>query len=430
MFACTVVLWVAGALMSAARAENAARIGSRSVTAYRIVYDPATEAEEGFDAARYARQLLQDSAGVSLGIVGSKEWRRGSAIRLRPDNALAPFGYRIGFEGRSLVVSAGGCWAMQKAARVVAGQLRREGCIPARFLSEGTVEGEHLFPLAEGANLRILDDNIWDYSSDAIPEAWLPIGVDPRDDVRAPQFAQLVRAYMPDVVTLQEYSRHMHDRFWSCIRQYGYVASYESGDVWDNTPIFYNPATLEQLSANYHLYTPERWSNEGSKSFTSAVFRHKATGQVFAVITTHLWFKNNKVQPGSTQARAAQVRLLLAEAEVIRAEHHCPVFVTGDMNCYESSLPMRQFFDEGYEPCYRLATEYADLHNGHHICSPKDGFSRESRRRSPERQEGAIDHCLLLDPRRRVEVKRFDCVQARFTVMLTDHYPNLIDAAL
>ena len=37
------------------------------------------------------------------------------------------------------------------------------------------------FKIAEGADLRILDDNIWDYSKDTIPPKWKAIGEDPRD---------------------------------------------------------------------------------------------------------------------------------------------------------------------------------------------------------------------------------------------------------
>ena len=147
-------------------------------------------------------------------------------------------------------------------------------------------------------------------------------------------------------------------------------------------------------------------------------------------MTTHLWYKSEKAQLGSTQARASQVRLMLAEAEMLKATYKCPIFVTGDMNCYEETLPLRQFLEEGYQPCYRLATVRTDDNNGHHICGPKDGFSRQSRRPSPNRHDGAIDHCLLLDKQKQVEVRAFDCVQDYFTIKLTDHYPNVIDAKL
>ena len=35
---------------------------------------------------------------------------------------------------------------------------------------------EAKFKIAEGADLRILDDNIWDYSKDTIPPKWKEIG--------------------------------------------------------------------------------------------------------------------------------------------------------------------------------------------------------------------------------------------------------------
>ena len=112
---------------------------------------------------------------------------------------------------------------------------------------------EAKFKIAEGADLRILDDNIWDYSK-----------------------------------------------------------------------------TLEPLYVNYNKYTPEQWCNHGSKSFTSAVLKRKADGKIFAIIGTHLWWKSEKSKPGSTMARASQLRLVMAETDIIRAKYgDIPVFVMG-----------------------------------------------------------------------------------------------------
>ena len=344
-------------------------------------------------------------------------------------SALEDFDYAVRVSRGDLLIDGGGSWALTKAAQHVA-QMLREGDIPRDAHIEGSVEGECLFARAAGSNLRILADNIWDYSRDDIPEAWRLIGEDPRDDVRAPQFAQLVRAFMPDVLDLQEYSLHMHQRFYPLIRRYGYRIAYEGEEPWNNTPIFYNPETVELVDVNYVLYAPSCWSNIGSKSYTSAVFRKKDTGRRFAVVNPHLWWKSEAAQPGSTYARAAQVRLMMAEAEVLKNKYGCTIFVTGDMNAYEDSLPIRQFIEGGYTPCYKAATDATDNGNGHHICGPKDGYSRTSRRRSPDREKGAIDHCFIYNAQEGVAVKVFDCITARFTVKLTDHYPYLIDAAL
>ena len=410
-----------------ARAQR--KIAGTRTADFTIVYCSALEDEEGIDAARTLRQELAGAEQPELRILPDTAFRRGRAIRLVRSEDRAPFDYAVRVSRGDLLIDGGGSWALTKAAQHVA-QMLREGDIPRDAHIEGSVEGECLFARAAGSNLRILADNIWDYSRDDIPEAWRLIGEDPRDDVRAPQFAQLVRAFMPDVLDLQEYSLHMHQRFYPLIRRYGYRIAYEGEEPWNNTPISYNPETVELVDVNYVLYAPSCWSNIGSKSYTSAVFRKKDTGRLFAVVNTHLWWKSEAAQPGSTYARAAQVRLMMAEAEVLKNKYGCTIFVTGDMNAYEDSLPIRQFIEGGYTPCYKAATDATDNGNGHHICGPKDGYSRTSRRRSPDREKGAIDHCFIYNAQEGVAVKAFDCITARFTVKLTDHYPYLIDAAL
>lgn len=287
------------------------------------------------------------------------------------------------------------------------------------------------YKIAEGADLRILDDNIWDYSLDTIPPAWQAIGEDPRDFVRAPKFAALIADYLPDVFTFQEYSSHFHAEFYPAVQKKGYVIAWESKEDWNNTPIFYNRKTLELLYVNFNLYAPSRWSNHGSKSFTSAVFKRKIDGKVFALIGTHLWWKSDKAQPGSTMARASQLRLVMAETEIIRTKFgDVPVVVVGDMNCEENTVPLRQMTEAGYIPCYKAATIFGDTHNGHHVCSPKEGYSVTSHRKGESREAGAIDHCLIYDPSRTAEIKVFDCLMHDYLVKLTDHYPNLIDLKL
>lgn len=280
-----------------------------------------------------------------------------------------------------------------------------------------------------GVNLRIFDDNIWDYSKDNIPEPWKKLGVDCRDDHRAPQFASLILSYMPDIVTFQEYSRHMHDRFYPYIESNGYAICHTGEEPWNNTPVFYRPSELEMIECIYQPFVPEQWNNHNSKSYTCVVFRHRATDRVFGVVSTHLWWKGEKTQAGSDFARASQILLIMAQVQVVRSKYKCPVFLLGDMNCEEKSLPIRCLLENGYTECYTLATVYGDSHNGHHICAPRDGFSAKSRRRGPDRATGAIDHILVtgLDD---FEIKVFDCIMDECTLPLTDHYPNLLDISI
>ena len=305
-------------------------------------------------------------------------------------------------------------------------------CSAVCLVWTGCLENDdsHYVKRSREATLRILDDNVWEYNQDTIPPAWQKIGADCRDDVRAPEFARLFRKYSSDIITLQEYSSHMHERLYPSMEEQGYrICTQGSDGNWNYTPIFYKPAVFEMLECSYCLFTPPTYSNRGTKSYTGAVFRSLVSGKVFAVISTHLWWKTDKVMPGSTEARTQQARLIVSAADTIRQKYGCPVFVCGDMNCEEATAPIRVFLDEGFVPCYKAASVYADLTNGHHICAPKDAYSTKSRRKGPSREEGAIDHCLFRDPGdSRVLV--FDCIKSAFTVPLTDHYPNLIDVAL
>ena len=290
---------------------------------------------------------------------------------------------------------------------------------------------EAKYKISDYANLRILVNNIWEYSQDTIPPKWQEMGEDPRDYVRAPQFVRLITEHMPDVFALQEYSAHMHNEFYHKISSKGYEMAWESQEDWNNTPIFYYSEVIEPIYVNYHKFSPVQWSNRGTKSFTSAVFKRKSDNKLFALLNTHLWWKSDSIQPGSSMARAAQIWLIMAEAEIIKAEYgEIPIFITGDMNCEENTVPIQQLILNGYTPCYKVAIDHGDQNNGHHICSPKDGFSTQSRRKGGDRESGAIDHCLYSDPNNTIEIRVFDCIMEEYTVKLTDHYPLLIDIKL
>lgn len=409
---------------------NAYKPGGTALERYTIVYSAKADANEGLDQASALQAKLNGLTGKSNDIKPSDAVKKKDAvISIGNLQKKGTFDYSVTARRGNIMIDGGSSWALDRAADALIEYVRNHPSASSFTLS-GSVDGEFLFPRGEGVNLRILDDNIWDYSSEKLPQAWQDAGIDCRDAARAPEFAQIVRAYMPDVVVLQEYSSHMNNELYPRIEKYGYRnACPEKKKMWNNTPVFYNVDSLDLLYVNYSPYTPSQWNNHGSKSFTSAVFRQKSSDKVFAIINTHLWWKGDHTQPGSTLARASQVRLMMAEAEILRHKYDCPIFITGDMNCEENSIPMQQFLTYGYIPCYKAATVYGNMDNGHHICAPSEVGERKSRRKGQDRQTGAIDHCLIYNAHD-AEIKVFDCIQDYFTVKLTDHYPNLIDVKL
>ena len=421
-------------MIFAALSLSAQKIGTNPLKAYRIVYSIGAEDEVGMDAAKHLQQVLSEKTGVELAITADNANAAGREILLgstRRKESLkayaaqfAPFEYKVYVQSGKLIIAAGGCWAMNKAADLVADALS-QGNLAASFRLEGTVEGEFLFPRDAQTNLRILDNNVWDYSGKPVPEVWKEAGEDCTDSVRGPQFAQLVRAYMPDVIGFQEFSRPMAALFGSYVSQYGYKETLIP-EARNDTPVWYNEHTVELIESEYTPFTPLLWSNHKSKSFTWAAFKLKSNGKPFIVISTHLWWKSEKVQAGSNTARAAQTHLILATAQYLKSRYpDSPVFLVGDMNCHEKADAMQLLINAGFTPCYKIATVSTDEHNGHHRCGPK-GFGRDGGNRT---RAEAIDHCFLWNGGQ-TEIRHFKCDMSAFIVKITDHYPNIIDAVL
>lgn len=298
-----------------------------------------------------------------------------------------------------------------------------------QYDSLGNVKMKCLFPKEKGTNLRILDMNIWEWDGtrEKLPKAWVEAGEDCTNQVRSKGFAGIVRAYMPEVLCMQEYSPEMHLELYPKLKKFGYELTFipEDGEV-NYTPIYYRTASVKLIETAYFPHDLP-YNNGRTKSFTTAVFQTKKGGKKFIIANTHLWWKAEKVMAGSDNARTQQVRNIIAEAERLRQKHDCPIFFMGDLNCNLRSEALSVALEAGYKPAWEIATVHGDLRCGHHKCS-KDGFSRKQNK--TDDGFGCIDHFFIYDPSGRVEVKTFVRDYAWFTVKLTDHYPNYADILL
>ena len=433
--------WILAAA-SALLACWTALAGAPKIEKYVIIYSAQAEDEEGMDAAVLVQKAIRARTGVLLPVFKDREPEQKYEILVGNTNRPASasfyekkhddFDWKIVTRKRQVVVTGGGCWALLKAARVLG---EEEGWLEKGWSREGNVYGEFLFPRTPGSNLRILDDNIWQFDSDKpekVPSFWKDAGLDCRNRVRYKALIELVHAYLPDVVCLQEYSKPMDGFFRPAIEALGYAVSYTPDKDWNYTPVFYRKETVELTKTHFHSHQPSPdFNNHGTKTFNYSVFTLKENGKPFIVGNTHLWWKSEKAKPGSNEARASQVRDIMGMFEREILDHDCPVFLMGDMNCRLAAKPMRQLTEAGYVPVWRIATVFGDGRNGHHMCGPKVGFSRKTNATVQTDGVHAIDHFLLWnDKDGSVEVKVFERIYARFTVPVTDHYPNYMDALL
>lgn len=299
----------------------------------------------------------------------------------------------------------------------------------ADYDSLGNYKGVYLFPKEKGANLRILDINVWEWDGtrEKLPQAWSEIGEDCTNEVRSVGFAGVVTAYMPEVVCLQEYSPEMHEELYPKLQKAGYELTFFPGpDEVNYTPILYRKSSLRLIETAYYPHDLP-YNNGRTKSFTTAVFQMRNGGKKFIVANTHLWWKNEMVMEGSDSARTQQVKNIIAEVEKLRVKYESPVFFMGDLNCNLRSEALGVALAAGYMPAWEIATVSGDLRCGHHKCG-KNGFSREQNK--TDDGFGCIDHFFVYDPSGSVEVKTFIRDYAWFTVKLTDHYPNYADIEL
>ncbi len=408
------------------------------LTKYVIVYPASAEAEEGLDIAEAVAATVESQTGIRIPVVSDdtpevrkeilvgKTTRKESAVfyAAKPDT----FDYALSAKGNKILVQGGGCWALMKAVAA----LEKNG-VPKKAIT-GNIYGEPIFSRAEGTNLRILDDNIWQYDKDVNAPTWEAMGLDCRDEVRCRGFAELVWATTPDIVALQEYSANMDAYLYPLLKERGYVRAYDPEGQWNYTPVFYNPQTVTLLETSFHKYNPSDWSNGGTKSYNACLFSLKANGKKFYVINTHLWWKGEKAQPGSDEARTAQVRKMMTAVDDAVFAHGCPVFMMGDMNCNLTSKAMKQLLEAGYKPLVWEATVFGDPRCGHHPCNA-NGFSRQENK-SNENGMGAIDQFFIYNGKGEIrgesntEILVFQRIYAYFTIELTDHYPNYADIRL
>ena len=398
---------------------------------YVIVYAADAEAEEGTDLAAAVRENVKAKTGKELAVITDATPETDFEILIGKTSRAASrayyagkpgiFDYLLRVSGGKVLIAGGGCWAMEKANALMKVNKLVDG-----LEKKGSVYGEMLFPREAGANLRLLDDNVWQYNKTTVPAAWQAAGADCTNAVRCIGFAGLVLAYLPDAVCFQEYSKDMDALLRPRLEGKGYKLAYTPGTDWDYTPILYNNKTLTLDHVEYLRYTPSTYCDGGSKSYTAAVFTLKSAGKQFALIGTHLWWKSESALAGSNAAREDQAGRILACAQRLSDDYKCPVFVTGDMNCTLLSNAMKVLTGAGMKPLFDIATVHGDKRNGYHSCS-SEGFSRASSK--SDDGFGCIDQFLLYN-QGSAEVKTFWRIEPYFTVELTDHYPNYTDIVI
>ncbi len=259
--------------------------------------------------------------------------------------------------------------------------------------------------------LRLMSHNVWGmYAPDVVK----------RVDNRSQLMEAVYRAYLPDVLGMQEFSadirnsgltERMADKWCEIdvtadLQKYGMKNNY--------TPVFYRPETCKLQSCGYELFD-RAFNNSDSKGMTYAVLKQK-NGLLFSVICTHYWWKSGAEHDA---ARVENSKALLRLAQTLPK----PLFVIGDLNCTVESEAFATLLAGGMCDIQQVAKE-SDNGNTHH---PYPSYDAERKTffgapRPVGDYKKSIDH-MFVDGEHADCLKKYGIITDQQALDTSDHCP-------
>ena len=202
-----------------------------------------------------------------------------------------------------------------------------------------------------------------------------------------------------------------------------------------DTPILYRDDKLLLIASGFFRYDEAVpgyegcFNNSGTKSYAWGVFREIATGKMFALMSTHLWWKHEDpsdphYQPFSAEARAYQISLAIREMNKVLAEYKCPGVIMGDFNAIMGSQCLNAVYENGWQEAHDVTTGERDETRGHHPCGDF-GYIRNE----PGTFAQAIDH-IIIEKNSTLRVNSYLRLTDEWYDKVSDHYPVYIDVTL
>ncbi len=241
---------------------------------------------------------------------------------------------------------------------------------------------------------------------------------------RQQQLAELYAAYLPDAIGLQECnpdSRGGDRGIDTLLRNLGYADAVPSSTNY--TPIFYRTDTLELVASGYKKYDDGK--GDKSKGYTWGVFRVKATGETFGMLSTHYWYKND--DSTDNEARLTDAAEMMAAVSAIEKQYGCAVITGGDFNCNKGSAPYAEVVAGGYTDAAKAAEKSESVKSHHSYPTYDETLKLYGKPVMPDSNlTGSIDHILIKNADK-LEIKLYDVVTDLYSLLSTDHCPIYID---
>lgn len=336
-------------------------IGGMPIYKYQIVVpQSATITEKRFAAD--LQTIFMRKTGYMLEIVKKNAASAEGQIKIgslcTKAKAEGPHTYAIAVNGTALELNAESYYAYSVLKTVVIDQVLASGVSDVVIADTFTKSGDAIAKAGDAythhGDIRIMFNNIWG-SNEGAPSQ------------RTEQLAEIYGEYLPDVLGLQEYAPNMRSTMQERLYALGYeeiplgagFVPHVSSETETRDPIFYRPDVVDLVDYGYECLAllPELDDLSGSgmaaalklakadksKSVNWAIFKVRATGELFMAASVHLWWQGGTADD---QIRVVQMRrmkeILSAEAaeylQNANIEGTMPIFIGGDYNS-NSNLP-------------------------------------------------------------------------------------------
>ena len=180
------------------------RVGGTAIGDFVPVYSATVEDEEGKTIASSLGDVLFNLSGASLkAVADTAKSDSAHKIFIGPTNdaystslyssGFDTFDYRVEVKDGNLYLAGGSCFALQYCVNLLRDEYLSKGLsLDAGLVLTGSAYGKRLYDLEEGADVRIMSNNVW--QCDDNKAAWKDIGEDCSAEVRSKGLAAVYMA--------------------------------------------------------------------------------------------------------------------------------------------------------------------------------------------------------------------------------------------
>ncbi len=315
---------------------DALTLDGNPIDNYTVVY--GEDAASGEKTAQAVVNVIASATGIYLPIMSDKEGEKEFEIIVGKTNrslssgsqTVANLHYNVSLNDKKLVIDCKGLTSGDAAIRKLYSDYMANGGtvnIPSGELLSGNSLDETEFPMTAGSDLRIVTYNILKESWITTPGAY----ADTAD--RAELFGGFLDVYQPDVVGVQEVGEKWVKYLPEHLGKYKLIGTVRDKDQGRSySAIVYDADKYNVLAQGCQTYS--KHASAECRNMSWAIFENKADGTRFAFISTHWDFGSEAAKEEMRRVQADEITAMIKK---LKETYSCPVIITGDFNCSNTS---------------------------------------------------------------------------------------------